>query len=319
MRFYSAPMEGVTGWLYRGVHHRCFPGADKYFMPFLSVSQDHVFPRRELQDILPAHNEGVPAVPQLLTRRAEDFLWAAGELAAMGYREVNLNLGCPSGTVTAKGKGAGMLGRPEELDHLLEDIFSASPTAVSVKTRLGIQDPEEFWPILDIYNKYPIAQLIVHTRVREDLYRRPARPELFPAILAASRTPLCYNGDLVTAADCRAFSVRFPGAGLMMGRGLVADPALASKAKGGPGADRDTLRAFHDALYEGYARDFGSRRNAMLRMKELWSYLIHLFRDPESYAKKLRKAADPAEFEALTAGMFRELELLPGLEPGFLF
>ena len=159
-----------------------------------------------------------------------------------------------------------MLGRPEELDHLLEDIFSASPTAVSVKTRLGIQDPEEFWPILDIYNKYPIAQLIVHTRVREDLYRRPARPELFPAILAASHTPLCYNGDLVTAADCRAFSVRFPGAGLMMGRGLVADPALASKAKGGPGADRDTLRAFHDALYEGYARDFGSRRNAMLRM-----------------------------------------------------
>ena len=95
--------------------------------------------------------------------------------------------------------------------------------------------------------------------------------------------------------------------------------ALASKAKGGPGADRDTLRAFHDALYEGYARDFGSRRNAMLRMKELWSYLIHLFRDPESYAKKLRKAADPAEFEALTAGMFRELELLPGLEPRFLF
>ena len=119
MRFYSAPMEGVTGWLYRGVHHRCFPGADKYFMPFLSVSQDHVFPRRELQDILPAHNEGVPAVPQLLTRRAEDFLWAAGELAAMGYREVNLNLGCPSGTVTAKGKGSGFLAFPEELDRFL--------------------------------------------------------------------------------------------------------------------------------------------------------------------------------------------------------
>lgn len=173
-------------------------------MPFLSPSQHHVFTRRELRDILPEQDGDLDAVPQLLTRSGADFLWAAGELARMGYREVNLNLGCPSGTVTAKGKGAGMLGRPEELDHLLEDIFSASPTAVSVKTRLGIQDPEEFWPILDIYNKYPIAQLIVHTRVREDLYRRPARPELFPAILAASRTPLCYNGDLVTAADCRA-------------------------------------------------------------------------------------------------------------------
>ena len=308
MQYYFAPLEGVTGSEFRRAHHRWFPGVDAYYMPFLSPTQDHVFTQRELRNVLPEHNQGFRAVPQLLTKNADDFLWCAGELAAMGYDEVNLNLGCPSGTVTAKGKGAGMLGRPEELDHLLEDIFSASPTAVSVKTRLGIQDPEEFWPILDIYNKYPIAQLIVHTRVREDLYRRPA-----------SRTPLCYNGDLVTAADCRAFSVRFPGAGLMMGRGLVADPALASKAKGGPGADRDTLRAFHDALYEGYARDFGSRRNAMLRMKELWSYLIHLFRDPESYAKKLRKAADPAEFEALTAGMFRELELPPGLEPGFLF
>ena len=149
-----------------------------------------MFTRRELRDILPEQDGDLDAVPQLLTRSGADFLWAAGELARMGYREVNLNLGCPSGTVTAKGKGAGMLGRPEELDHLLEDIFSASPTAVSVKTRLGIQDPEEFWPILDIYNKYPIAQLIVHTRVREDLYRRPARPELFPAILAASRSPL---------------------------------------------------------------------------------------------------------------------------------
>ena len=152
MRFYSAPMEGVTGWLYRGVHHRCFPGADKYFMPFLSVSQDHVFPRRELQDILPAHNEGVPAVPQLLTRRAEDFLWAAGELAAMGYREVNLNLGCPSGTVTAKGKGSGFLAFPEELDRFLEEIFSRAPVAVSVKTRLGVREPEEFLRILEIYN-----------------------------------------------------------------------------------------------------------------------------------------------------------------------
>lgn len=314
-----APLDGITKVVFRQVWSQYFGGVDRYFIPFFSPTPHHIMTPRDLREVDFVHNANLPSVPQVMTKNAEDFLWASQVLRDMGYTEINLNLGCPSGTVTAKGKGAGMLGRPEELDHLLEDIFSASPTAVSVKTRLGIQDPEEFWPILDIYNKYPIAQLIVHTRVREDLYRRPARPELFPAILAASHTPLCYNGDLVTAADCRAFSVRFPGVGLMMGRGLVADPALASKAKGGPGADRDTLRAFHDALYEGYARDFGSRRNAMLRMKELWSYLIHLFRDPESYAKKLRKAADPAEFEALTAGMFRELELLPGLEPGFLF
>ena len=127
MRCFFAPMEGITGALFRRTHRRFFPGVDRYFMPFLSPSQHHVFTRRELRDILPEQDGDLDAVPQLLTRSGADFLWAAGELARMGYREVNLNLGCPSGTVTAKGKGAGMLGRPEELDHLLEDIFSASP------------------------------------------------------------------------------------------------------------------------------------------------------------------------------------------------
>ena len=113
MDYEFAPMEGITDWRYRRAHSRAFSGVDRYYMPFLSPSQGHAFTRREKEEIDPAHNAGVRVVPQLLTRRAEDFLWAAGELAARGYREVNLNLGCPSGTVTAKGKGAGFLARPE--------------------------------------------------------------------------------------------------------------------------------------------------------------------------------------------------------------
>ncbi len=224
-------MEGITGALFRRTHRRFFPGWTGISCPSLP-SQHHVFTRRELRDILPEQDGDLDAVPQLLTRSGADFLWAAGELARMGYREVNLNLGCPSGTVTAKGGGrdAGAAGGtgPPAGGHLLR-----LPTAVSVKTRLGIQDPEEFWPILDIYNKYPIAQLIVHTRVREDLYRRPARPELFPAILAASRSPVLQR-RLVTAADCRAFSVRFPGAGLMMGRGWWPTRRWPPRPRAGP-------------------------------------------------------------------------------------
>ena len=318
MRFYSAPMEGVTGWLYRGVHHRCFPGADKYFMPFLSVSQDHVFPRRELQDILPAHNEGVPAVPQLLTRRAEDFLWAAGELAAMGYREVNLNLGCPSGTVTAKGKGSGFLAFPEELDRFLEEIFSRAPVAVSVKTRLGVREPEEFLRILEIYNRYPILELTVHPRVQKDFYRGAARWEWFELALGASKNPLCYNGDLLTAADCRALESRAPGPeAAMLGRGLVASPDLLARQKGGPALDKESLRTFHDQLYHGYCAAFGSERNAMLRMKEVWFYLIHRFRGGERHARQLRKAADPRVYEAQVASIFRDLELREEAEQGW--
>ena len=127
MNYYFAPLEGVTGSEFRRAHHRWFPGVDAYYMPFLSPTQDHVFTQRELRNVLPEHNQGFRAVPQLLTKNPEDFLWCAGELAAMGYDEVNLNLGCPSGTVTAKGKGAGMLARPEELDCFLDTVFSQAP------------------------------------------------------------------------------------------------------------------------------------------------------------------------------------------------
>ena len=102
MIYYFAPLEGVTGSEFRRAHHQFFPGVDAYYMPFLSPTQDHVFTQRERRNVLPEYNQGFRAVPQLLTKNAEDFLWCAGELSAMGYGEVNLNLGCPSGTVVAK-------------------------------------------------------------------------------------------------------------------------------------------------------------------------------------------------------------------------
>ena len=196
MRRYMAPMEGITTWLFRGEHHRMFGGADRYYMPFFSPTAEHLITARERRDLDPAHNEGVVAVPQIMTRRAEDFLWAAGELAALGYREVNLNLGCPSGTVAAKGKGAGFLAHPEELDAFFDRVFSgASPVRISVKTRLGVREPEEFGRLLEVYNRYPIAELIVHARVQRDFYRLPVRTEAFASALEGSRIPVCCNGD----------------------------------------------------------------------------------------------------------------------------
>lgn len=311
MRCYFAPMEGITGSIFRNCHSRYFPGVDRYYMPFLSPRQDHNFTRRELDDILPEHNEGVHAVPQLLTRQPEDFLWAAGELAAMGYREVNLNLGCPSGTVTAKGKGSGLLARREELEQLLDGIFAAAPMAISIKTRLGMHDPEEFGPLLELYNRYPVAELTVHPRIRGDFYKKPVRPEYFDLAVRMSRAPLCYNGDIITPGDWEKASRRWPSVeAVMIGRGLVADPSLAGRLKGEQPAGLDTLRAFHHELYETYAQAFGSRRNAMLRMKEIWVYLIHLFGDSEKLERRIRRASDTVDFESAVAEVFRTLPLL---------
>ena len=317
MRYDFAPMEGITGALFRRLHHQFFPGVDRYYMPFLSPTRDHVFTPRELREILPENNPDAEVIPQLLTKVPEDFLWAAGELAAMGYQTVNLNLGCPSGTVVAKGKGSGMLADPSALDAFLDAVFSRAPCAVSVKTRLGLSDPEEFGPLLEIYNRYPLAELIVHPRVQKDGYRHPVRLEAFAPILAASRHPVCFNGGLVTTQDCRDLVGRFSGiCGVMIGQGLVANPALVRQIRGGPGADWETLRAFHEALFGGYSQLFGSAHNAMMRMKELWAYLIRLFRDSGPYAKRLRKARDPQTFSQAVDAVFQELELLPEADWG---
>ncbi|MEG1720231.1 MAG: tRNA-dihydrouridine synthase family protein, partial [Pseudoflavonifractor sp.] len=310
MRYYFAPMEGITCSIFRNAHARWFGGVDKYYMPFLSPSQEHSFTRKGFHDLLPEHNVGVPAVPQLLTKCAADFLWAAGALQDMGYGEINLNLGCPSGTVTAKGKGAGFLGDPEGLDRFLDEIFSAATVEISVKTRLGVRSDEEFEVLLEIYNKYPISELTIHPRVRADFYKNKVHMEVFARALPRSRNPVCYNGDLTGAADCLALADRFPAVGaIMLGRGLCANPGLALQARGGAGASKAALRGFHDEIYTGYTAAFGERRNAMRRMKELWSYLICLFEDSDAQGKRLRKATDPADYEAVVDSIFHNLDL----------
>ena len=310
MHYDCAPMEGITGRCFRLAHSRWFGGVERYYIPFLSPTQTHVFSKKEWQGVLPENNEGLHVVPQLLTRSADDFLWAARELASVGYREVNLNLGCPSGTVVAKGKGSGFLGRPQELKAFLDEIFSTCPLRISIKTRLGLTDPAEFPPLLELFQRYPVQELIIHPRVQKDFYKYPARREVFTALLPACTLPVCYNGDLATAGQCTDFCREFPRVkALMLGRGLIGDPALARKAAGGPGADKDALRAFHDQLYEDYCTAFNSRRNAMMRMKELWFYLIGLFEDGGKAAKALRKTSDPAAFEAQVADIFRHLPL----------
>ncbi len=319
IQYYFAPMEGITGYLYRNLHRRFFPGVDKYFMPFFSPGKEHVFPKRAKKDLLLEHNQGLRVVPQLLTRRAEDFMWAASALAELGYEEVNLNLGCPSGTVVAKGKGAGFLADPAELDRFLETVFTKPPLPISVKTRLGLRDPAEFGPLMEIFNRYPLSELILHPRVRTDLYRRPVRPEIFDGCYQTSSSPVCYNGDLITQAGCAAFERDHPDVtALMLGRGLVANPALVIQCKGGPAADKGTLFAFLDELYRGYAAAFGSRRNAMLRMKEIWFYLIHLFEGGEKFAKRIRREMDPDRYESTVRELFQYLPLRTDAAGGWL-
>ena len=150
MEYYFAPMEGLTDSVYRRLHHKFFSGVDKYYMPFFSPTVHRSLTEREARELPLADSESFTAVPQLLTKSAEDFLWAARQCADRGYGEVNLNLGCPSGTVFSKGKGSGMLRDPDGLERFLDAIFASSPLPISLKTRLGVEDSEEFERLLEI-------------------------------------------------------------------------------------------------------------------------------------------------------------------------
>ena len=311
MNLYFAPMEGLTGYVYRNAHRACFGGVDKYFTPFLSPNQNHKFTAKEEKDVLPEHNQGIPLVPQILTNRAEDFIWAAGEMKARGYREVNLNLGCPSGTVVSKYKGAGFLARQEALNRFLDQIFQEVDLEISIKTRIGIAAPEEFPELMEIFNRYPIRELIVHPRLRTDFYKNTPDRESFGYAVKESRASLCYNGDIFTEEAFRSAASRFPSVErVMLGRGLLANPALAERIRGIEEAPltASRLAAFHRALYEGYRLAIPEERNVLFKMKEMWTYLICMFPEADRYGKKIKKAKSAGEYEAAVAALLRERE-----------
>ena len=309
MRLYLAPLEGITGWIYRSAVYECFGGFDKYFVPFIRPNQMGHFSAREKKDILPAHNAGMRTVPQILTNQAEDFLRTAAKLKEYGYEEVNLNLGCPSKTVVTKRRGAGFLAEPERLEVFLDEIFGKCPIRISVKTRLGMEEPGEFTRLLKLYNKYPMEELIIHPRVQKDFYKNTPRLEMFEIALEESRNPLCYNGDINSVSDADRLQERFPQTdAIMMGRGVLTDPSLARQIKGGRRADKEELRRFHDLLYSGYCEEMSGDRTILYKMKELWFYLADIFADSKKYVKKIKKAEKCAVYEKIVEEMFRECE-----------
>ena len=284
-----APMEGLTDTIYRRTHAKHFDGVKKYYIPFVSPTQHHVFTPKEMRAIGPEYNAGIPTVPQVLAKDAEHFLWAANELHQMGYDEVNLNIGCPSGTVTAKGKGSGMLRDLYVLDAFLNAVCAKSPVALSVKTRIGFEAAEEWPEILEVLAEYPIREIIIHPRTRAGFYKvGTLHPECFQ-LAAEKGLPLVYNGDIFTAADCAALQVQYPDMPMMMGRGMVCNPALAREVCGGAPLNKDELRSFHDGLWEAYRHD-RPLEQAHSRMRELMIYMSCCFTEADKAAKNVRKS-----------------------------
>ena len=315
MHIYFAPLEGITTYPYRNLHHKYFGGVEKYFTPFLAPGPEQGMSVKEMRDVLPENNAGVPVVPQILTNRAGDFLLAAKKLAEMGYQEINLNLGCPSGTVTAKKKGSGFLLYPDDLDRFFDEVFADAAVrngefSVSVKTRIGKNEVEEWPEIMAVYNRYPISELTVHPRIQKEFYKGTPHLDVFADILKESRNPVVYNGDLFTAEHAKVFKEKFPAVEtVMIGRGLIRNPALAELIEVEECTNiMPRIRAFHDEIFEYYRETMSGDRNLLFRMKDLWTYMLAEVPDSEKLAKKIRKSQHVPEYLAAVDEAFAGCE-----------
>lgn len=316
MPVYFAPLEGVTDVVFRRLHHAQFPGVAKYFIPFISPTQHMTFSSREQRAVSPEENAGIPAVPQILTKDAEHFLMTAKLLADAGFTEINLNLGCPSGTVTAKGKGSGMLRDPDALRAFLDRVCEGCPLPVSVKTRIGFSSCEEWGALLELLNEYPLSELIVHPRTRKEFYRGTPHREVLSETVRTARMPLVYNGDLFTAEDCAELTAEYPSlAALMIGRGLIANPALERELRGGERLKREELKFFHDSILEEYAARWQAKA-ALAHMHELMYYMVCCFEDADKPYKAVRKSNTLAAYREAADRIFADCPMRE--TPGFL-
>ena len=299
MKFYFAPMEGITTYIYRNAHHKHYGGIEKYYAPFVSPGPDQGLSMKEAKDVLPEKNQGIPMIPQIMTNRSVDFIKACQVMQNFGYTELNYNLGCPSGTVVSKRKGSGFLAYPDDLNRFLEEVFNDpmivnKEVEISIKTRAGKTSQEEWPRLMEIYNQYPMKELIIHPRVQQDFYKNTPSWESFVHAVEISKIPLVFNGDIFRVPEFLAFTEKFPQTdAIMLGRGIIRNPELAERIFAGDTTpdvfDKKRFRAFHDELIEEYTEYMYGEKPVLYKMKELWFYMMSMFPENEKLYKKIMK------------------------------
>ena len=305
IKLYMAPLEGYTNYIFRNVYRNHFQEFDKYFSPFIATNKKASLGSKELRDIRKEDNVGVPLIPQLMTNNPIDCNETCKRIQALGYEEVNINMGCPSGTVVNKGRGAGMLYDKEKLQRFLEEFFDLQPQVkVSIKTRLGKCEAEEFYTIFEVLKQYPLEELILHPRTREDYYGNVPNLDMFQWTVENCNLPLCYNGDIFTVQDFERIRERFSEIDcFMLGRGIIRNPGLLGEIRGQAPASKQKIKAFHDELLQAYTEYLSGETNILYKMKAYWQYMSEEYCDAKT-AKRIRKTNRLAEYKSIVEGIF---------------
>ena len=296
---YLAPLRGITDSLFRNVYTSHFRGFDAAVAPFLNPQSGHSNKTGMFRDLLPANNRQLVIVPQLLNNTAEGFLALAERLEDLGYNQLNWNLGCPAPMVANKGRGSGLLPRPDAILSLLDAVLPKLNSRLSIKMRLGLHQRQESFALLPRLNAYPLSEIILHPRLGKQLYSGIPDLDGFGQCLELTSHQLVYNGDITSMAVFEKLSARFPTIKRwMIGRGVLANPLLAEEISGIAGNEpkRQRIRRYHDELYTAYQDHLQGPGHLLGRMKQLWLYLIASFPEDGKIIKKIKKAATEQQY-----------------------
>lgn len=293
-------MQGMTTANYRNHHQRIFGGFDAYCAPFIATSDVRKVGKPLFKDIVPENNLNINVLPQLISNNAQDFNYYAKLLVEMGYDEINLNMGCPYATVTKKKKGSGIMQHPRLVRKILEEACKEDSYDMTVKIRLGMEDLDEGFEIMDVLNDYPLKNVTIHGRTGLQKYEGTVDLDAFEALYKYCQHDVIYNGDIFTVEDYQRIQKRFPDIDkFMLGRGALQDPFLGAAIKGvfySQDEKMAMIKELHDSIYNHYAKVLYGDKHLCDKMKEFWMHTsLHL--DPSGkLLKKIRKARTSAEY-----------------------
>lgn len=291
MKLYFAPLEGITTYTYRNTHAEFFGGCDAYFAPFITPSDNEKLSIKSLRDIVPEKNQNVTLIPQVLTNQSQSFMKFENKVKELGYKDININLGCPSGTVVKKNRGSGFLRDPEGVDCFLAEVYEQSGLNVTVKTRSGFSNGQELENLMQIYNKYNMEELIIHPRTKIEYYKGEPDMEAFDAAVRISKNPVCYNGNIFSVLDYNKICEKYPEVErIMIGRGAVANPGIFREIKGGRRTETAELAEFTQVLAERYLQVLGSEVYTLHKLKEIWMYTMWMYPEEKKLLKAIKKA-----------------------------
>ncbi len=306
---HAAPLQGLTDFRFRNLYHQIFGGVDLFYAPYIRLTGKKEIKPANLKDIDPKNNKGIYLIPQVLTNNADDFLLVANKVKELGYKEINWNLGCPYPMVSKRKMGAGLLPFPEKIEEVLEKVISKTDIQISIKLRLGNENPTELFEILPRLDRFPIKNITIHPRIGKQLYKGSVDIEAFEICLSLTKHTIIYNGDINSPEDFAKLKARFPIINnWMLGRGLIATPWLPMMIKDNivnlPENRFELLYQFHDLLLNEYEQILSGEAHIVLKMKSIWAYWMQNFLDSKKEYKKIKKAKSLPEYRTRVRELF---------------